>query len=191
MTDRELMEGVWSRDRGAIEELVSRYRAPVFRYLLSWTQNREDALDVTQEVMMRVVDKAHTYNGGPSLRAWIFTVTRNLHVDHRRRRNFQVHNGGVAFEDTRPVSDLSTTSPERIAARREVRDRVAEAIATLPPRQREVVELRLLGQLSLEEIAATVGLTVGGVKSTLHNALVRLRRELADLREADYVEVQS
>ena len=65
--------------------------------------------------------------------------------------------------------------------------RVKNAIDRLPPRQREVVQLRLLGELTLEEIANTVGLTTGGVKSTLHNALRVLRKDLADLERGAYV----
>jgi len=61
------------------------------------------------------------------------------------------------------------------------------AIDQLPPRQREVVQLRLLGELTLEEISNTVGLTLGGVKSTLHNAMRALRKELADLERGAYV----
>ena len=73
--------------------------------------------------------------------------------------------------------------------RKEIRQRVGAAIQALPPRQREVIELRLLGELSLEEISETVGLTLGGVKSTLHNAIARLRESLADLEELTYVKM--
>ena len=71
--------------------------------------------------------------------------------------------------------------------RNEITARVREAIEELPPRQREVVQLRLLADLSLEEIAQTVGLTLGGVKSTLHNALHNLRGRLLDLQGDHYV----
>jgi RNA polymerase sigma factor (sigma-70 family) len=66
---------------------------------------------------------------------------------------------------------------------------VNTAIAGLSDRQREVVRLRLLAELSLEEIAETVGLSLGGVKSTLHNALKNLRARLCDLEKNRYVQV--
>ena len=80
----------------------------------------------------------------------------------------------------------AANSPETTLMSKEIFLRVKTAIDQLPPRQREVVQLRLLGELTLEEISNTVGLTLGGVKSTLHNAMRALRKELADLeRGAD------
>jgi RNA polymerase sigma-70 factor, ECF subfamily len=183
MSDRQLMEAVQAGDSEAVQLLVERYRKRIFKYLYGWIKNYEDALDVTQEVLMTVYQKAHLYNSSHSLTAWIYRIAHNLCIDHLRRETRRGHAGAVEFDESLGVyaPDSATTSPEQIAMGKEIISRVKEAIEELPTRQREVLQLRLLGELSLEEIAETLGLTLGGVKSNLHVALQNLRRHLTDL----------
>jgi RNA polymerase sigma-70 factor, ECF subfamily len=187
MTDRRLMEAVEAGDPTAIGRLVDLYRLRILKFLIGRGEAREDALDLCQEVLARVCAKAGSFNG-TSISAWIFRVAANHQVDARRKRNFrlrELQTDAADAVDAAPAARVC--DPEVKALRGEIGRRVEEAIRLLPPRQREVVELRLLGELSLEEIAETVGLTCGGVKSTLHNALANLRRSLADLKETSHV----
>lgn len=182
MTDQQLMAAVGAGDSGATALLVTKYRKRVFKYLLGWVGNREDALDLTQEVMLRICRRASQYNGAAPLTAWIFRVARNLHLDHMRRKNAPVHAGKVELqEEWRLHQSEIPRSPEDDLMSSEIAIRVRRAIEQLPPRQRQVVQLRLLGELSLEEIAAALDLSLGGVKSTLHNAIRQLRARLSDL----------
>lgn len=183
------MEAVVAGDSGAADELVSRFGKRIFAYLLGWLKNAEEAHDITQEVLFRICSKAQTYNGGSSLSSWVFTVARNLLIDRSRSRSFKLAAASLPIDEgpAKSTSSPLSDSPEHRVMRKEITTRVREAIDTLPPRQREVVQLRLLAELSLEEIAQTVGLTLGGVKSTLHNALRNLRDRLADLQGDRYV----
>lgn len=187
MTDRRLMEAVKAGDPIAIAGLVDRYRLRILKFLIGRGETREDALDLCQEVLARVCSKAGSFDG-MSLSAWIFRVTRNLQIDSRRRRNAKLRDLRDDADDAMDrIPAARTSQPELHAMQQEIRRRVEAAVRTLPPRQREVVELRLLGELSLDEIAVTVGLTSGGVKSTLHNALANLRQALSDLKETCHV----
>ncbi len=176
------MEAVHAGDPTAIAQLVQQYRLRILKFLIGRGETREDALDLCQEVLARVCLRAASFNG-MALSAWIFRVARNLQLDSRRKRNFRLREMTTTVPDGLDSTPASRTShPELSAARGEIRRRVERAIRELPPRQREVVQLRLLGELRLEEIAEAVGLSPGGVKSTLHNALANLRRSLADMR---------
>lgn len=189
MTDQQLMKAVGKGDPAATGELVDLFQKRVFRFLLGWIQNREDALDITQEVLLRVCRKADSYDGSAPLAAWVFRIARNLYTDHRRRKNFKVYAGSVRYEDAvmKPGLRQAGLSPEVQLEKRELFSRVGLAIKSLPPRQREVVQLRLLAELRLEEIAQAAGLSLGGVKSTLHAALRNLRNRLEDLEKDAYV----
>jgi len=190
MTDGQLMKAVAGQDPYAVRLLLDRYEHRVLKFLLGSVGNPEDAMDITQEVMTRVCQKASLYNGTAPLSAWIFRIARNLYLDSRRRRNFKVHSESVEFSDSLENSiQVKAPSPEQILLRKETFTRISKAIACLSARQQEVVRLRLLGELSLDEIADTVGLSSGGVKSTLHNALKNLRARLCDLERNQYVEV--
>lgn len=189
MDDGQLMEAVAAGNAEAVELLVHRYRKRLLRFMIGRGEGQEDALDITQEVLARVCSKASTFNGA-SLSAWIFQVARNLQIDVRRRKNSRLSSALEPGEQTFQRLPASRSfHPETHVRRKEIRQRVGAAIQALPPRQREVIELRLLGELSLEEISETVGLTLGGVKSTLHNAIARLRESLADLEELTYVQM--
>jgi RNA polymerase sigma-70 factor (ECF subfamily) len=188
MTDQELMSAVSAGDGEAAEELVLRYRKRLFKYLLGWVKSPEEALDLTQEALFKVCGKAHLYNGSAPASAWIFKVARNLVIDRSRGKEYQVVSAAVPLEGVERAGRLgSVAGPERWTLRKEITNRVKKAIEELPPRQKEVVQLRLLADLKLEEIADTMGLSLGGVKSTLHNALKSLRVALADLKEEHYV----
>ncbi|GAB4132328.1 MAG: sigma-70 family RNA polymerase sigma factor [Acidobacteriota bacterium] len=189
MTDRHLMEAVHAGDPTAIARLVEKYRLRILKFLIGRGETRDDALDLCQEVLARVCSRAASFNG-VALSAWIFQVARNLQIDARRKRNFKLRELTTTEPEALAAAPASRGShPELSMAQAEIRRRVEVAIQGLPPRQREVVELRLLGELTLEEIAETVGLTPGGVKSTLHNALANLRRSLADLKDMSHVDL--
>lgn len=178
------MKLIAAGDPDAVRVFVDTFSRRLLAYLLGLVRDREDARDLAQETLIRCCSKAHSYNGKAPLSAWTFKVARNLHIDRLRGRNMQVHLKTVEIEDVRPSTLCSANagSPETTTARKEIAERVGKAIAELPERQRDVAQLRLLGELSLEEIAEVAGLTIGGVKSTLHNALQALRPKLADLR---------
>jgi len=152
MTDQQLMEALSRGREGAAEAFVARFDRRVFRFLLGWLGDPDEALDLTQEVLVRVCRSARTYNGQASLLAWVFRIARNLLIDRRRKRNFQVIQNRADLEPTKETLEAQRiSSPEVSALRGEVRHRVREAIDALPPRQKLIVQLRLLGDLSLDE----------------------------------------
>ena len=189
MTDQELIQALQDGDSEAMRQLAERFSRRVFKYLYGWVKNREDALDLTQEVLMRVYQKADLFKGDSSLEPWIFKIARNLFHDHLRRRNHKVHSCAQDLSECleNQLSQGRRSDPEGMAIRVESAERVRQAILKLPKRQREVVQLRLLAEMKLEEIACALDISLGGVKSTLHNALSRLRQELSDLREGAHV----
>lgn len=189
MTDQELMAALRIGDDEAMRSLVERYGRRLFRYLRSLANSHEDAMDLTQEVLVRIYEKAGLYDGRAPLIPWIFRIARNLFHDHLRKRNFKVHSAATELDDRDALSADAREifDPERRAFNRQIAARVRSAIEILPTRQREVVQLRLLGEMRLEEIADLLGLSIGGVKSTLHNAIARLRAELSDLEGLSHV----
>lgn len=179
--DPSLLRGLKQGNRTACREFFDRYRGRVFRYLLPRAGNREDALDMTQEVLLRVYRKAGQYDGKSPLTPWVLRIARNLRIDSYRRRNARIERGSVELEHLPPSLRVDSTTPEDELWRAEVMVRISRALLRLPRRQREMMRLRFLEQLKMEEIAAIRGVSVGTVKSTLHSASQKLRVWLADL----------
>ncbi len=176
---QDLMAGVGAGDGDAVRRLVTAYRGRVFCFLYGSLGNREDALDLTQEVMIRVCQKADQYDGSYPLSPWIYRVAANLRIDFSRRKNARIHANTVELDETVRSSRVNRDTPEDQALRRDLLERFERALKALPPRQRKVVEMRLLGEHRLREIAEAQGISVGTVKSTLHAALTRLRQHLS------------
>lgn len=179
--DRELMARLARGDKDALAPLVERHYRRLYRIALGYLRQREDALDVVQEAFVKVFQAASRWDGSADAGPWLSRVTVNLSIDRwrrnkRRGQTFSPLAEGDHFEvlaDTRPAPDSGVAS-------RESGERLRAALSTLPERQRAVVVLRHYQELSLEEIATTLGMSLGTVKSSLHRALHRMRASLTE-----------
>jgi RNA polymerase sigma-70 factor (ECF subfamily) len=167
-------------DREALEPLVERHYTRLFRIALAYLRRREDALDVVQEAFVKAYLSAARWDGSAEAGPWLTRVTVNLAIDRWRRNRRRSETFTPLADDDRAgaLADVGA-SPDRAVHGREAGERLARALRTLPERQRAVVVLRHYQDQSLEEIARTLGMSLGTVKSSLHRALARLRQRLA------------
>jgi RNA polymerase sigma-70 factor (ECF subfamily) len=178
--DCELMARLAAGDRDALAPLVERHYSRLYRIALAYLRQREDALDVVQEAFVKAYQGASRWDGSAEAGPWLTRVTVNLAID-RWRRNRRRGETFAPLADDDHASSLAdpAASAERGIHGREAGERVARALRVLPERQRAVVVLRHYQELSLEEIAEALGMSLGTVKSSLHRALARMRERLA------------
>lgn len=180
-----LLERCALGDEAACTELVEEHQRMVYQLGLHLLGDPQDALELSQEVFLRVFHGIHHFRGDASLRTWIYrivvTQARNRQRWWRRRRR-DTH---VSLEDhIKANGDLPATSPtaspDRVLSQRELARRLSLALEALPFDQRTAIVLREVDGLSYEEIAFSLGVAVGTVKSRLARARESLRRELRD-----------
>ena len=171
-SDEALFAAYRAGDATALETLFRRYQAPLGRHLARILDDPATAEDLVVETFLRLHRHRERWREGTPLRPWIFTIARNLARNRLRARRLW---GWL------PLSDARETVAPPVAVRDEIQQRVAAAFAALPVAQREACSLRLLGELSLEEIARVTRAPLGTVKSRLFHGLRRLRAMLADL----------
>jgi len=158
--------------RTAGESIARRYAPECYALAYRLLQNREDALDCTQDAFVRIFRNIQSWRGDGSLKAWVMKIVANEAFRHRRRRR-------AVWTDPSNLSDLSDGSdPSDGPVRRESGRIVRKALFALPDGQRETLTLRHFGGLSLAEIAAERGCALGTVKATLFTAYEALRRTL-------------
>jgi RNA polymerase sigma-70 factor (ECF subfamily) len=150
--------------------------------------DRDEALDLSQEVFLRVFRTIHQFRGQSTLRTWIYRIAvnqaRNRHRFWRRRhRADQVSLDAHVAEHGEFLSSGELT-PDRLLAQKELADRLRRALDGLPFDQRTAIVLREIDGLSYEEIAYSLGVAVGTVKSRLTRARQALREELREARIA-------
>jgi len=172
--------------RAAFEELVCRHQGRVYAVAYRLTGNREDALDVTQEALLKVYRKIGAWRPTGQFLPWLLRLTTNLGIDHlRKRRRRPTERLEEAFL---PETEGAAVEPTSLDTGRQVRAleiaaRLREALVALSERQRTVFVLRHYEGLALADVADEIGCTVGSVKVHLFRALKKLQRELADLYE--------
>jgi RNA polymerase sigma-70 factor (ECF subfamily) len=156
---------------GAFEQLFVRYRERVYAIAFRVVGNAVDALDVVQESFALVLRKLQTFRGGSLFSTWLFRIVVNSSIDHRRKR--EAARIGSQGECSVDMAD-EAPSPRDRAETKELGDQVQEAIALLSPKLRAILALRYLEDMSYEELAATLGLSLGTVKSRLARAHLAL-----------------
>jgi RNA polymerase sigma factor (sigma-70 family) len=159
------------------DQVVREHSARVYRLAYRLTGNVHDAEDLTQETFVRVFRSLAQYTPG-TFEGWLHRITTNLFLDQVRRR--QRIRFDALPEDTERLPG-STPSPEQVFTDTELDPQIQAALDALPPDFRVAVVLCDIEGLTYEEIAATLGIKLGTVRSRIHRGRVQLREALAHL----------
>jgi RNA polymerase sigma-70 factor, ECF subfamily len=169
----------------ALSSLLARYQNRLYRYLLRMVRLPAEAEDLFQQTWLRVAEKIHSYDQRRNFEAWLFTLARNLAIDHLRRVRPLSLDEPVGGQDSGESGETAaarlvsreTPALERVLAR-ERSTRLADAMDMLPVIQREVLTLRFEEEMKLEEIAEILGAPLSTVKTRLRRGLEHLRANL-------------
>ncbi len=164
----------------AIGALYDQHHESIFRYMWLRLADPELAEDLTSDVFLRMLDALPRYQAqGIPFRAWLYRIAHNLVVDYFRRTNQHMPLALKAVDDQYAEDDPGATIEQTLLA-----ERVQAALTQLEPSQCEVVTLRFLLGLSLQETALVVGKSEAAIKSLQHRGLGALRRALKPLKES-------
>ncbi len=167
---------------GAFEELVHRYERKIFRLGFNITQNREDAQDVAQDAFLKAYEHLDGFQGDSRFYTWLVRIAVNeaLMKLRKRRPNQLPLDEAIETEDDLIPHELTDwgPTPEQRYAQRELGQILSDVVGQLEPGFRAVFQLRDIEQLSTEETAKALGISVPAVKSRLLRARLRLREKL-------------
>jgi RNA polymerase sigma-70 factor, ECF subfamily len=166
-------------DLDALSGLIARYQNRLYRYLLRMVRQPAEAEDLFQQTWVRLAEKIRQYDSNRSFEAWLFTLARNLAIDHLRRIRPDSLDEPVSSDSHGETAGARLASHERPPIERifeqERAGRLAGALETLPVTYREVLTLRFEEEMKLEEIAQVLGAPLSTVKSRLRRSLDQLR----------------
>jgi RNA polymerase sigma-70 factor (ECF subfamily) len=180
-----LIQRCAARDEDACAQLVSEHQRMVYQLSLNLLNDHNEALDLSQEVFLRVFRTIHTFRGHSSLRTWIYRIVvnqaRNRQRWWRRRHRAQQVSLDQHIQDHGDVPEPAQgASPDRLLGQKLLAERIRTALDRLPFDQKTALVLRELDGLSYEEIGYSLGIAVGTVKSRLARARESLRGQLRD-----------
>jgi len=175
----------------AFRELVRRYERPVFSLIFRMVRDREMAEDLAQDTFIKVLNNIERYRPEFKLSSWLFKIANNVTIDHLRRRQLATvsldgsPHAATAAEAQATSLDVESRGQSALEAieSRELGSAIEQAIGKLRPEYRTCILLRHVEGRSYEEIAATLDIPLGTVKTYIHRARHELREALEDLRE--------
>jgi len=189
--DRQLITRLQSGDERAVHELAERYSSRIFQLAMRHVKNREDAEEITQDVLMKVYRKIGAFRGDSALSSWIYRITFNTAMsrlrsdragraaDQERERVLAAEEGGDARERTRQPADWSSLPDEELL-RLQLRAAIQSAIQELPEIYRAPVVLRDIEGLTTEEASSRLHVKDQTLKSRLHRGRLMLRDKLRE-----------
>ena len=171
-------ESVWLEracrgDQQAFARLVEAYQGPVYNLAYRMLGSAAEAEDAAQETFVRIYTKLHTYQADRKLSSWILSIASHYCIDRLRRRG---RSSWLSIDEDSLAAVLPSaeSGPEEHIVRNEVRDEVQRLVSQLPPAYRVPLILRYWQDMSYQEIAEVMGLSVQAVKSRLHRARLQM-----------------
>jgi len=180
--ERELVRQAKAGSTIAFEELVAAYEGKIYNLALRYLGNREDAMDASQEVFLRVFRFLPGFQEESGFSTWIYRIAVNVCKDslaQRAKRTEQPLEYQNEEEESRVLEIADDRyRPETMAEQEELKGILAEAILTLPEQQRQMIIMRDVQGLRYEEIGEILSLELGTVKSRISRAREKLRKKL-------------
>lgn len=191
--DAQLARRLARGDRAAFREFVEAHKKPIYGLAYRMAGNHADAEDISQEVFVKIFRSIATYDGSAKLSSWAYRITANAAIDHlRHRRQVPADFREVPIDDPAQAAVraevVSSRNPAHQAESRLLGQRIENALATVSERERAAFILRHYHDLDLKEIAETMGISLGAVKSYLFRAVKKLQKELGPIISHQAVE---
>ncbi len=183
--DKDLIQRIQRGDQSAFNQLVLKYRNRVMGVATRMLGDRVEAEDLSQDVFVKVYNALQGFKGEALFSTWLYRVTANSCLNHRKKqaRERQVTK---IVDDPEPILADGGSNPQALLERKELKSFLERAIRDLPEEQRMVLILRDIEGLSYEEIAGSLGLELGTVRSRLHRARLAVQASIRETFSLDF-----
>ena len=182
-SEQKLVERCLQGDDAAWEMVVTSYGKRIFNLSYRYTNRREEAEDLTQEILIRVYQNLKSYRSEVgSFQNWILRVARNLIIDHYRQNRRYPQTGGSEELETMNIKDDKVPNPQRAAEQVEASQFLQDGLRSLSPELKEAIILRDLEGMAYQDIAEMLSVPEGTVKSRINRGRLELAKLLMKRR---------
>jgi len=192
--DLTLVKRVKTGDQRAFKLLVERYQRKIYAVALGMVKDKEEALDISQEAFVKVYKYLDHFKGDSSFYTWLYRITVNICIDALRKkqalRGEQVELDEAVKMDTAEanIGALGSrlgTNPQKSALRKELAEKIQQALETVPEKHRAILLLREVEGMSYEDLSRTLEIPKGTVMSRLFHARTKVQKILSEYLELD------
>ncbi len=167
--DINLVERYLAGDMTAFDELMIRYERQIYRVCYRFVNNRDDAMDLAQEVFIKAFEHLSSFRRESSMKTWLYRIAMNHCINHVKK------NAREFVEISETIGSTSSSIQSEMEDR-EQREHFRILVKRLPPKQKAILEMRINEQLSYEEIASMSGRSISTIKASVFFALEKLRK---------------
>ncbi|MCS7259000.1 MAG: sigma-70 family RNA polymerase sigma factor [candidate division WOR-3 bacterium] len=186
LTDHEIIRKFKAGDKKCFEILVRRYYEKIYQLAYRMTQNRDDAWDITQESFLRAYMNIKKFQEKSSFYTWLYQICLNQCYNYYKKKQHSKNTISLDFQPGQNIEYSQTVrstirdDPESIRRQQYLAQKLSWAINKLPRKQQLIFIMRHFDDLTYEQIAHKLRISVGGVKSNYHHAIKKLQNLLAD-----------
>jgi RNA polymerase sigma-70 factor (ECF subfamily) len=177
--EADLISRCQGGDEEAMKEIFDQYREKVYRIAYGVVRHREDALDIVQEVFIKVFRSIKNFEGKSRFYTYLYRMAMNTAIDHSRRTK-KMTTSSIDEEGGFVPVDAVENRPDRIAAQKELEDKLKKAMDGLPADQKTALIFREVEGLSYQEMAEAMGCSIGTVMSRLHYGRKKVQESLRE-----------
>lgn len=177
--ESEMISRCQKGDQEALKEIFDKYHKKVYRISYGVVRQREEALDIVQEVFIKLFRSIRNFKGRSQFYTYLYRMTMNTAIDHARKAGKQFFSSLDEEGSFEPPDELEK-GPERVLLQKELEERVKWAMSKLPAEQKAALIFRDVEGLSYQEMAEAMGCSIGTVMSRLHYGRKRVQELLKD-----------
>ena len=177
--ETEIISRCQQGDQEALKEIFDKYHEKVYRIAYGVVRQREEALDVVQDVFIKLFRSIKNFKGRSHFYTYLYRMAMNTAIDHKRKAGKQFM-PSLDEEGSIQPSDDAEKGPERVLLQKELEERVKLAMDKLPAEQKAALIFRDVEGLSYQEMAEAMGCSIGTVMSRLHYGRKRMQESLKD-----------
>lgn len=170
----EILNGLRNGNEETYRIFIRAYEKPLFSFIMAIVRDYDEALDLIQEVFVRVLKNISGFKEECSLKTWLFKIAHNIALNHISSAYRRYH----SHEDICDMNIADQNNPEMDLNRAQIGERLLLALKRLPSRQRAIVQLRIYDEMTFKEIADILTISEGGAKSNFFFALKNLKKIL-------------
>jgi len=178
LDDRQIMTALKEGRSELLAVLFERYHVRLFNFLYRLTGDRMTSEDLVQEVFFRILRSCHTYKGRSRFTVWMYTIARNIHIDHLRRNK-----SDLPLEEVHQPPPCEGPLPDDHLEMEEDKSLLMKALSLLPARKRELIILSRFQYLDYRSIARLYGVKISLIKVTVYRGIQDLKKIFQQLKE--------
>ncbi len=186
MTDREFQSAIkklLKGDKDGLRLIYEAYVKLIYAVVYDTVGSKEDAEDITSDFFIKLIRVADSFKMGSPHKTWLVTIAKNMAIDHIRKRSKEVLEIDNTSDDDNAPRQWEDTSRASVEDTVAMSSDISQAMETLEPREKEIIDLKLVGQFKFKEIAEMTGQPMGTVTWLYNQGIKKLRRCLADYEQ--------